>query len=164
MAHWLGRRGRRGGPAIVAAAWCGWFAHRGAKLVFVRDRPHRNGRRRHDSFPSGHTTGATALALTTAYVLRSDRLISWRQAVALGIGAPAVMGAYRVIADDHWATDVFAGWALGSAVALVTSLTLGKKRRLRRRRFRREPLTYAVSPDRSGFRGARAHTARPSGR
>ena len=77
-AHWLRRRGRRGGPAIVTAAWCGWFAHRGAKLVFVRERPHRNGRRRYDSFPSGHTTGATALALTTAYVLRRERLISSR--------------------------------------------------------------------------------------
>jgi membrane-associated phospholipid phosphatase len=163
-AHWLRRRGRRGGPAIVTSAWAGWFAHRGAKLLFLRDRPHRSGDLRNDSFPSGHTTGATALAMTTAYVLRRERLISTRRALALGLGAPAIMGAYRVIADDHWATDVFAGWLLGSAVALASCLTLGKKKRAPRRRFRREPVTYAVSRDRAGSRGGRARTARPSDR
>ena len=96
--------------------------------MYLRERPHRNGRRRYDSFPSGHTTGATALALTTAYVLHRERLISTRRAVALAVGAPAIMGAYRVIADDHWATDVFAGWVLGSAVALGDVPHLGKEK------------------------------------
>jgi undecaprenyl-diphosphatase len=120
IARWLRRREVHGGAAIVNAAWNGWFAHRGAKLVFRRERPHQNGRRRTDSFPSGHTTGATALALTTAYVLHRHGLISKPQAIALGVGAPVVMGSYRVIADDHWATDVLAGWLLGSGVASAT--------------------------------------------
>ena len=29
------------------------------------------------------------------------------------------MGAYRVLADDHWATDVVGGWLVGAAIGLV---------------------------------------------
>lgn len=164
MARWLKRRGRRGGPAIVTAAWFGWLSHQGAKLVFVRERPRLKSRRRYDSFPSGHTTGATALALTTAYVLHREHLISSRRATAIAVGVPAAMGAYRVIADDHWTTDVIAGWLLGSAVAVATCLTVGKKTRGPRRRVRREPRSYATGSDRFDSRDGRAHTARLSDR
>ena len=116
-AHWVKRRGRRGGPAIVTAAWSGWLAHRGAKLVCRRERPRRRGGpRRTDSFPSGHTTGITTLAIVTAHVLGREGLVSPAAARVIRYGAPAVMGVYRVIADDHWATDVVGGWLLGGAV------------------------------------------------
>lgn len=138
IARWLDRRGFEGGPAIVSAAWRGWFAHRGAKLIFRRERPHQNGRRRTDSFPSGHATGATALALTTAYVLHREGLISRPEAIAIGLGAPAVMGGYRVVVDDHWATDVLAGWLLGSAVAAATCAMAERRTRRSPRRGRRE--------------------------
>ena len=161
IARALRRRRRRGGSAIVTAAWCGWLAHRGAKLVFQRERPWQPGRRRHDSFPSGHTTGATALALTIAYVLHREGLISTREAMAIGLGAPALMGAYRVIADDHWATDVVAGWILGSVVAAAAVKT-GTSRPRRRRRFRREPLRSAISRGRSDSPGGRGRIEPPS--
>lgn len=116
-ARWVRRRGKRGGPAIVTAAWSGWLAHRGAKLVFRRDRPRATlDRRRTDSFPSGHTTGITTLAIVTAHVLEREGLVSPALARVIRYGAPALMGTYRVIADDHWATDVVAGWLLGGAV------------------------------------------------
>lgn len=128
-AHWLHRRRRRGGPAIVTAAWAGWLVHRGIKLFYIRQRPLDRGKRyRIDSFPSGHTTGATALALTTARVLRRDRLISRQAAVLIATGAPLVMGTYRVLADDHWATDVVGGWLLGGAIGLVCDAELGASR------------------------------------
>jgi membrane-associated phospholipid phosphatase len=57
--------------------------------------------------------------LTLAEVLRREGFISTRRAAAIAIGAPALMGAYRVIADDHWATDVIGGWMLGGAIALT---------------------------------------------
>jgi undecaprenyl-diphosphatase len=118
--YWLHRRGKRGGPAIVSAAWLGWLVHRAIKLGYRRERPLRpDVRRRTDSYPSGHTTGTTALAITMAEVLRGQGVISTRHATALAIGAPALMGAYRVIADDHWATDVIGGWLLGGAIALT---------------------------------------------
>lgn len=121
----LRRRRRPGGPAIVTAAWAGWLVHRGVKLLFVRERPRRRGvRRRVDSYPSGHTTGATALAVTTARVLLRHGLISKRRAAAIGFGAPAVMGIYRVIDDEHWATDVLGGWLLGSSIAATCDVLL----------------------------------------
>lgn len=121
----LRRRGRAGGPAIVTAAWAGWLVHRGAKLMFVRERPRRRGqRRRLDSYPSGHTTGATALAVTTVRVLARHGLISKRRAALIGFGAPIVMGLYRVIDDEHWATDVLGGWLLGSAIGLTCDTLL----------------------------------------
>ena len=121
----LRRRRRSGGPAIVTAAWAGWLVHRGAKLVFVRERPPRSDqRRRVDSYPSGHTTGATALAVTTARVLLRHGLISKRRAAAIGFGAPVVMGIYRLIDDEHWATDVLGGWLLGSSIAAICDALL----------------------------------------
>jgi membrane-associated phospholipid phosphatase len=121
-AHCLKRRGQHGGSAIVMSAWLGWLVHRGVKLILVRERPPERGRkRRFDSYPSGHTTGATALALTMARVLHREGAITNREAMAIAAGAPLVMGAYRVIADDHWATDVLAGWVLGAAISLMVS-------------------------------------------
>ena len=106
----------------MTAAWLGWLAHRAVKLCYRRERPVRPGvRRRTDSYPSGHTTGTTALALTLAHVLRRERLISSKRAAAIAIVPPALMGAYRVIADDHWATDVIGGWLLGGAIALIAT-------------------------------------------
>ena len=116
----LHQRRRRGGPAIVRAAWLGWVLHRAIKLGYRRERPPRpDVRRRTESYPSGHTTGTTALAVSLAEVLRRQALISTRRAAAIAIGAPSLMGAYRVIADDHWATDVIGGWMLGGAIALA---------------------------------------------
>jgi len=125
LGHALRRRRRNGGPAIVTAAWAGWLVHRGAKLVLVRERPRKRGaRRRTDSYPSGHTTGTTAMAVTAARILARQGLISERRALALGIGAPVVMGIYRVLDDEHWATDVLGGWLLGSSIALVCDALL----------------------------------------
>ncbi|HSQ29062.1 MAG TPA: phosphatase PAP2 family protein [Gemmatimonadaceae bacterium] len=127
LAHALRRRRRAGGPAIVTAAWAGWLVHRGAKLVLVRERPKKSGaRRRMDSYPSGHTTGTTALAVTVARILARERLISNRRALALELGAPLVMGVYRVLDDEHWATDVLGGWLLGSSIALVCDALLSE--------------------------------------
>jgi membrane-associated phospholipid phosphatase len=121
----LRKRGHSGGPAIAASACLGWVAHRGVKLVYRRRRPSRpTVRDRTDSYPSGHTTGVTALATTTALVLRRQGVGSAAQQLAIGIGAPALMGAYRVVADDHWATDVFGGWLLGAAIGMACNAML----------------------------------------
>jgi len=136
-AHWLRRRDARGGSAIVSSAWLGWLVHRAAKLVYSRERPPSpRVRGRTDSYPSGHTTGATALALTTALVLDRQGLVSRNGARVIAIGAPLAMGAYRVIDDEHWITDVIGGWLLGSAIGIGCDVALGdaRPRRLRRAR------------------------------
>lgn len=175
-AHALHRRGRRGGPAIVTSAWLGWLAHRATKLIYTRERPLRHGvKRRTDSYPSGHATGATALALTTAYVLHRRRLISMPTALGIATVAPLVMGAYRVIADEHWATDVVGGWLLGGAIGLGCNAALadslggaahhvkasGASPRALHRRGRPERPTSAAAVGRVDYRGGRADIARP---
>ena len=125
LARSLRRRRRSGGPAIVTSAWAGWLVHRGLKLVFERERPRLRGQRpRMDSYPSGHTTGTTAFAVTTARVLARHGLISARRAALIGFGAPVVMGLYRLIDDEHWATDVLGGWMLGTSIALACDALL----------------------------------------
>ena len=132
--HWLKRWNLRGGSEIVVSAWLGWVVHRAIKVVLVRERPPERGRRRRfDSFPSGHTTGATSLALTMARVLEREGVISRRAAMAIAASAPAMMGMYRVIADEHWTTDVIAGWVLGAAIAATVSATSTRGRRPRLR-------------------------------
>ncbi len=129
-ARWIHHRQRRGSRAIVAAAWLGWLVHRAVKLGYFRERPPKpRARRRVDSYPSGHTTGTTALAVTAALVLRRDRLISTKTAAAIAASASIAMGAYRVLADDHWATDVLGGWLLGSAIGVTCYATLGEPNR-----------------------------------
>ena len=130
-AWWLGKRGYRAG-AVPATAWTAWLAHRGVKLVHHRERPRgrdRNGRRkprRTDSYPSGHTTGITALSIALMKVLaqprrtrRRHRRPELKNARTLLGAAPLVMGTQRLLADDHWATDVLGGLSLGTAVACV---------------------------------------------
>jgi undecaprenyl-diphosphatase len=144
-AHWLRKRGIHGSRSIVASAWLGWLMHRAVKVVLIRRRPLRSDARvRYDSFPSGHTTGATALALTTAIILQRDGLISQRRAAAIGVGGPLLMGFYRVVADDHWATDVAGGWVLGAAIAML-SLTAPPNTRRGPRLVRRVARTFAES-------------------
>ncbi len=137
-AHLVARRLRRrrlgGASAIVASAWLGWLAHRAIKLRYARVRPSRRGiARRTDSYPSGHTTGVTAVAVTIARVLERDGVLSRREARLLAIGASAIMGAYRVVDDEHWTTDVIGGWLFGIAIsyactALATGSAAGSQR------------------------------------
>lgn len=145
-AWWLRSHRRAGGPAIVTSAWLGWLVHRGVKVIYQRERPRiPRVRRRMDSYPSGHTTGATALAVTAALVLRRNGVLSRNAALAIGIAAPLVMGAYRVIDDEHWATDVLGGWLLGGCIALTCAAMLGDAGASPLKSVRRRPAVRAAT-------------------
>jgi len=129
LARALRRKRRVGGPAIVTSAWAGWLVHRAIKVVYRRERPRRGDRRRRtESYPSGHTTGTTALSITAARVLSREGLLSRNAALALAVVAPLVMGTYRILADDHWTTDVVGGWLVGAAIGLSCDAVLGETR------------------------------------
>lgn len=81
----------------------------------------------HLSFPSGHTTAVTALALTTV-ILTSNaqwpRSIAARLTVSLAAAAVAISVAISLIAEHvHYATDTVAGSCV--AVATVFTMALG---------------------------------------
>lgn len=75
---------------------------------FERDQP---------AFPSGHTTGATAVSLTIGYILRRERMAPPVRVVPFAAGVPLMVGFSRAYLDRHWAADVMAGWLLGTGIA-----------------------------------------------
>jgi membrane-associated phospholipid phosphatase len=122
LARALRRKHRRGGVAITNAALVGWFALRLSRAAIHRPRPPRAPGRRpklESTFPSGHTTGVTALAVVAARVLRDEQMLTTREALALGAGLPFVTAMNRVYTREHWVTDVLGGWALGLSAALA---------------------------------------------
>ena len=122
LARELRRHGQRGDVGLVNAAMAGWIALRLSRLVIHRPRPPRppgRGPKSESTFPSGHTTGLTALAIVAADVLENEHMLTRRQARALRIGLPLAIGMNRVYVREHWLTDVLGGWALGAGVALA---------------------------------------------
>jgi undecaprenyl-diphosphatase len=74
-----------------------------------------------NSFPSGHTTAATAgylaLAMSVAVLLTSVRLRLL--VISAAGGLVLAIGWTRIELGVHWPTDVLAGWAVGTAAACV---------------------------------------------
>ncbi|HEY2323402.1 MAG TPA: phosphatase PAP2 family protein [Thermoanaerobaculia bacterium] len=70
------------------------------------------------SFPSGHTTGATAEMFTIACVLRRNRVFGRAGAAALAL-VPLIGGANRLYRDRHWSSDIVAGLSAGTAIAMA---------------------------------------------
>ena len=89
------------------------------------------------SFPSGHATMSAVVFLTLGALVANTRT-RWVERVYI-LGAAALMallvGTSRVALGVHWATDVLAGWAFGSAWAIAWLLVAGF---LSQRRQRRE--------------------------
>ncbi len=120
LARALKQRGVHGHADLVLAALFAWTGHRLVKLEYKRQRPPRGVRVKGpklDSFPSGHTTGATACSVVLARLLRDGGILTPREAALFAVGVSGVMGVSRVTADVHWATDVLGGWLLGASVA-----------------------------------------------
>lgn len=90
------------------------------------------------SFPSGHATDAAAFFVATALVVLAvvDLDRGARRAVLLaGAFATAVVGVSRWVLAVHWFTDVIAGWALGTCVAVVVvAVVRGRDGRTEERR------------------------------
>jgi undecaprenyl-diphosphatase len=125
---------RRGVHVVLAAApllslLVGSLAATTAKAVFGRDRPPETVHATTvtlAAFPSGHATDAAAffvaaslaLSLTVSHHRRSQVVL-----VGSGIALAALVGLSRLVLAVHWLSDVVAGWALGSAVAVLVVVT-----------------------------------------
>lgn len=131
--------------ALAGAAWARWrswvpllvpalalamaaAASTVLKPVIGRERPPVSGwlvSADGNSFPSGHTTAATAgyLGLGLAVAGLAATVLVRVLSVVAGIAMAVAVGWTRVELGVHWPTDVAAGWALG-LVAVCAALVL----------------------------------------
>ena len=107
---------------VFAAACMVFVAGETLKRMIGRRRPpgHQSNKTK-QSFPSGHTASTAAVTLTTAIVLARARVVSPRRALAAAAAMTSAMAESRLVLDEHWASDVVAGFALGAATALLVT-------------------------------------------
>jgi len=130
-AIWLWRRGWRAALAaapLISLLLAG-LAAAAAKALFGRDRPPTEVHATTvtlAAFPSGHATDAAAFFLGASLTLAitvARRRSSQVLLVGTGIVLAALVGLSRLVLGVHWLSDVVAGWALGSAIAIAVVLT-----------------------------------------
>jgi undecaprenyl-diphosphatase len=79
-------------------------------------------------FPSGHASGASALAVVLALLLgslqlsRTARVLMWLVVASLGIGVSLVI----VLFQYHYATDVIGSWLLAIVVVLTVAFVFDR--------------------------------------
>lgn len=114
---------------FLAAVLIGQALAEGAKHLVGRDRPdlvpHLD-QVYSSSFPSGHSAMSPIVYFTLAGILAAGDPNRAAKTLLLGLAAALVLavGASRVYLGVHWPTDVLAGWAMGTAVALTATLIL----------------------------------------
>ena len=119
----------RGGPLprilfpLAAASVGAIVAHHAIKYVYRRPRPAiALGRGKTEpAYPSGHTTDATAVLATSAYLLVREGIMPAEIVVPIVAALALATGLSRVVLGWHWATDVLGGWLAGLAVAACSA-------------------------------------------
>lgn len=125
----------------------------GLKAVFERERPPQAMQAVETinaSFPSGHALLATVFYLSVAVMLTRAFPRQRFKIFVLGVGMvmALLVGLTRIYLGAHWATDVFAGWAVGSAWAMVLWLVAyGVARWQKRRRARLQDEPSPIEPE-----------------
>ena len=118
-----------GGPAqrfvlpMACASLGGIIAHHLVKFIYRRARPKvaldRN--KTEPAFPSGHTTNATAVLATSAFLFVHTGLVAIPAAATAVIALVTCTGLSRVALGWHWGSDVVGGWLAGICVASLAS-------------------------------------------
>jgi membrane-associated phospholipid phosphatase len=127
---WLWRRGWQVAIAPVVSLLLAGLASVVAKAAFGRVRPPIVFHEAHvtsPAFPSGHATDAAAFFLAAAFVVslavarhRRTQLLF----IVVGMLCAGFVGLSRLVLAVHWLSDVVAGWALGTAIAITLVVAL----------------------------------------
>ena len=106
---------------LAGASLGGIIAHHLVKFVYHRPRPQvaLDRDKTEAAYPSGHTTNATAVVATSAYLLVREGILPLPIAVACLIGLCLATGFSRVALGWHWGTDVLGGWMAGTGIAAL---------------------------------------------
>jgi len=120
----------------------------GLKALFERERPpviYQAVETLNASFPSGHALLSTVFYLTLGVMLTRAFPRKRLKAYVLGVGVliALLIGLTRIYLGAHWASDVFAGWSVGAAWAMVLWLIAYAVER--RQRLHDAPLQDAPS-------------------
>ena len=132
LAWTLRGRGLRDAVTVAAFLLCANVTTQVLKelLATSRDHPYFEDQFPHDTFPSGHATGAMSIALAALLVVPPPR----RRLVALvGLAYALLVGTAVVLAGDHFPSDVLGGYAVAGAWAALTAGTLEVSRGSRTR-------------------------------
>ena len=113
---------------IIGVALLAWLATQIIKYFYFSPRPFLELENlkllfthgANDSFPSGHTAFAFALATMTYFFNKKTGLIFFICALLIGLS--------RVVAGVHWPLDILAGILLGGALACFLSSTCRRHR------------------------------------
>ena len=105
--------------ALAAASIGAIVTHHAVKLVYHRPRPLAALARgkTEPAYPSGHTTDATAVLVTSAYLLAQQGIAPPDVVIPLAAVLSLSTGVSRVVLGWHWPTDVLGGWFAGIGVA-----------------------------------------------
>lgn len=110
-------------PLAVSFALGGLIGAQVLKHFFPRERPsnlpiaHPMEQIFHNSFPSGHTTTAAAIAMILTFCLwgRKERWLGWVAWIVV-----ILVGLSRIYLGVHWPTDVIGGVFSGSLFGALT--------------------------------------------
>ena len=120
---------RHAAVMVLASIGTGLLLSHGLKFGFARPRPDLvpHGATVYTaSFPSGHATMAAVVYLTLGVLLaRTEARRRVRVYIlAVAVLITALVGVSRVYLGVHWPSDVLAGWAAGTAWALLCWLAM----------------------------------------
>jgi membrane-associated phospholipid phosphatase len=70
-------------------------------------------------FPSGHTMGPGAVALTAAYIMVRENIAGARLVAPIALAVPLITASGKVMERKHWVSDVAGGYLAGFAIAAI---------------------------------------------